>query len=268
MNERIRQLLKRKLTEVHDEPALALSGGVDSTSCLFALQDLGKSPQAYTFYVKGHESTDLRTARHICKQFDVPFTPVELPTDLKTIKEDTYAIIEGLGLTSKTNIECIWPRWYLLQAVDESMLVTGDCADAHFANSKKGAMHYKDSVERMNQYRDEHFSNPNYAQLRTIRKLGAQYGVDKVIAPYRDKEFQNLFYDTSWDEVNKPRMKAPIRQAYSDRFSAVSIHSANLQTSDSRIQDQFEKLVDSSWNVGDWKSPVGIYNAVARGEVP
>ena len=268
MNDRVRELLEEKLSNVPDKPAVALSGGVDSTSCLFALQELGKSPQAYTFHVDGHESTDLRVARRICEQFDVPFTPVELPTDLTTIKQDTYAIIKGLGLTSKTNVECIWPRWYLLQAVEESTLVTGDCADAHFANSKKGAMHYKDSVERMNQYRDEHFSNPNYAQLRTIRKLGTQYGVNEVVAPYRDKEFQDLFYDTSWEEVNNPRMKEPIRQAYPKRFGAVSIHSANLQTSDSKIQDQFEKLVDSLWNINDWKTPVGIYNAIERGEVP
>jgi len=268
MNKRVRNLLTQKLANVPDKPAIALSGGVDSVSCLFALQELGKSPQAYTFHVDGHESTDLRSARRICERFEVPLTAVTLPTNLKTIKEDTYSIIEGLGLTSKTDIECIWPRWYLLRAVDEATLVTGDCADAHFVNSKKGAMHYKDSVERMNQYRDEHFSNPNYAQLRTIRKIAPQYGVDDVVAPYRDKEFQDLFYDTSWEEVNTPRMKEPIRQAFPKRFGSIPTHSANLQTSDSKIQNQFEKLVYSTWNINDWKSPVGIYNAIARGDIP
>jgi asparagine synthetase B (glutamine-hydrolysing) len=268
MTSTVRELLEKVLTDAPQNPAIALSGGVDSVSVLFALLELKKEPQAYTFHIAGHESTDLRAARAVCDRFDVPFTPVELPTDIQTIKEDTYSIINGLGLTAKTDIECIWPRWYLLDAVSESTLITGDCADAHFANSKRGAIHYRDSVEKMNQYRDEHFGDPNYAQLRTIRKIGKALGVNTVRAPYRDEAFRELFYDQPWDAVNTPRMKEPILEAYPGRFRSVPTHSANLQTSDSKIQDQFEKLVNSTWNINDWKSPVGIYNAISRNEVP
>jgi len=131
----VRETLEDLLSDVSEPVAVALSGGIDSTSCLFALQELGKEVHAYTFHIEGHESTDLRVSRDICDTFDVPFTPVSLPTDIGQIKTDTNAIVNGLGYEKKTNIECIWPFMYLLPEIDEQQLVTGACADGHFCIS-------------------------------------------------------------------------------------------------------------------------------------
>lgn len=266
----VRQLLEESLADVPPEPAVALSGGVDSTSVLFALQELGKSPRAYTFHIEGHESTDLRVARDVCRTFDVPFTPVALPTDLQTIKQDTYSIIEGLGYTSKTDIECIWPFLYLLPEIGETTLATGACADGHFVISREAMLNGKhETVERMDKFRADLFGDPDYAQIRMVEQLAGQYGIDDVRVPFFERPFVKAFMGTAWDEINKPKQKQPIIDAYPDRFAKVKVRShTNLQCGDSKIQDQFEKLVDSTWNVGDWKSPVGIYNAIDRGEVP
>jgi asparagine synthetase B (glutamine-hydrolysing) len=266
----VRSLLEDSLSDIPQQPAVALSGGIDSTSVLFALQELDKDPRAYTFHVEGHESTDLRISRDVCRTFDVPFTPVELPTDLATIKQDTYSIINGLGYRSKTDIECIWPFMYLLPEINEQALATGSCADGHFVISREAMLNGIDkSVDRMDKFRSDLFGDPDYAQIRMVEKLAAQYGIPSVRVPYYTREFVSAFMGTAWDEINKPKQKQPIIDAYPDKFSKIKVRShTNLQCGDSKIQDQFEKLVDSTWNINDWKSQVGIYNAIARGDVP
>lgn len=265
----VAELLKESLADVDGPIAVALSGGVDSTSCLFALQQLGKDVRAYTFHVKGVESTDFQVARNICDIFDVPFNEVILPNDLSTIKQDVYTIIQGLGYRNKTDIECIWPFLYLLPNMSESTLVTGSCADGHFVISREGMLNYRDSVEAMDKYRSDLFSDPDYAQIRMVERIAKKYGIDDVRVPYFDREFVRLFMGTSWDEINKPNQKQPIIDAYPELFAKVPTRNhSNLQMGDSKIQEQFEKLINSRWNIHDYDSPVGIYNSVARGEVP
>ncbi len=265
----VRETIEDLLADVSGPVAVALSGGIDSTACLFALQELDKDVRAYTFHIDGHESTDLRVSRDVCRTFNVPLTTVALPTDIGTIKQDTYAIVNGLGYTKKTNVECIWPFMYMLPEIDEAQLVTGACADGHFCISREAMLNVKGDVEKMDQFRAGLFGNPDYAQIRKVEQLAKQYEIHDVRVPFYNRRFVSMFMGTDWETINKPKQKQPILNAYPARFSKVRTRThTNLQTGDSKIQDQFMKLLNTDWNINDWKTPVGIYNALDRGEIP
>jgi len=130
-------------------------------------------------------------------------------------------------------------------------------------------MNVKGNIEKMDKFRAELFGDPDYAQIRMVEKLANQYDITDVRVPYYDRRFVEMFMGTEWNEINKPHQKQPILDAYPERFSKIQVRkNSNLQVGDSKIQDQFEKLLDTDWNTQSWKSPVGIYNALNRGEIP
>lgn len=266
----VRQLLLDSLQDVKQSPAVALSGGLDSTSILFALQELDKDPRAYTFHVKGVVSEDLRESRRVCDTFDVPLTEVTLPNDHATIKRDTYAIVEGLGLKQKTAIECTWPFLYLYEAVTEDSIALGNAGDGHFVISREAMINkINEDVERMDHFRNSLFGDPAYSQVNIHRQLAPAYGIQHLHIPYYERPFVNAFLGTAWQDINKPKQKQPIIDAYPDKFNQINVRKhTNLQKGDSEIAEQFNKLLETNWNIGGWKSPVGIYNAIAKGDLP
>lgn len=266
----VRALLLDSLKDVKQSPAVALSGGLDSTSVLFALQELGKDPNAYAFHVKGTLSEDLREARRVCETFDVPLTEITLPNDHATIKRDTYAIVHGLGYKKKTNVECIWPFLYLYQEITEDTLATGHAGDAHFVISREAMInHINHDVKRMDQFRKEHFGDAHYSQIKMHQQLAPAYGIKHLHMPYYERPFVQAFMGTSWDEINKPNQKQPIIDAFPQKFAQIKTRKhMNLHKGDSNIAAQFDKLLETNWNTEGWKSPVGIYNALANGDLP
>lgn len=255
--------------DLPERVALALSGGVDSAACLFALQELGHDVTAYTFTLRGRPSTDFKTARDLCETFDVPFTPVYLPTDLDTLKRDTYYLVADCGLDSKTTIECAWPFLYLTAAADETALVSGLTADGHYVLSKRGMMHFRDSVAKMNAFRRDYFTSDDPAGNQTITRLATARGFESHARPYYSRAMFDLFYDTAWDAINRPNQKQPVYDAYPEQMAAFDTRKhQDLQLGDTGIAEQFEKLVQTDWNRGGYKTPVGIYNAISRGDIP
>jgi hypothetical protein len=266
----VRQLLLDSLQDVKQSPAVALSGGLDSTSILFALQELNKDPRAYTFHVKDVVSEDLRESRRVCDTFDVPLTEVTLPNDHATIKRDTYAIVEGLGLKQKTAIECTWPFLYLYEEVTEDSIALGNAGDGHFVISREAMINkINEDVERMDHFRNSLFGDPTYSQVNIHRQLAPVYGIQHLHIPYYERPFVNAFLGTAWQDINKPKQKQPIIDAYPDKFNQINVRKhTNLQKGDSEIAEQFNKLLETNWNIQGWKSPVGIYNAIAKGDLP
>lgn len=266
----VRGLLLDSLKDVKQSPAVALSGGLDSTSILFALQELGKDPRAYTFHVKGVVSEDLREARRVCETFDVPLTEVTLPNDHGIIKRDTYAIVRGLGLKQKTAVECTWPFLYLYEEISEDTLALGNAGDGHFVISREAMINnVNEDVERMDHFRNRLFGSPEYSQVNIHQQLAPAYGIQHLHIPYYERPFVQAFLGTSWHEINKPNQKQPIIDAYPDKFAQIRVRKhTNLQKGDSEIAEQFEKLLETNWNTEGWKSPVGIYNALANGDLP
>ncbi len=250
-----------------DDVAVFLSSGVDSMSVLFSLLEVGKTPHAYTFHLEGVESQDLIYAQECARLFNVSFEKVTLPSSVSTLKRDLVFMSRELEVRGKANIECTWPMIYAINQCNYTHIATGSCADGHFVISKKGCIHYRHTVEKMDEYRDSLFNNPNYAQVQTLALFASEQG--KVMhVPYFSQGIVDLFKGTSWESINKPKQKQPIISAFPEYFDSVKIfRHTNLQLGDSGIANHFTKLLDTGWNSRGWKSPVGIYNAVAKGEI-
>lgn len=239
-----------------DDVAVLLSAGIDSSSVLFSLLSAGKKPKAYTFGLKGYDSTDMIYAKKTAQEFGIPHTRIDLPLSMHELIDDISMLV-CFGAKGKTDIECGWPMLYAYQQIKERHIFSGLGADGHFCISKKGMIHYRD---RIDEFRNMVFDNPRYAQAHIHDELALRY--KKIhVRPYMTKAMREVFLGTTWDEVNKPRQKQPILDAYSEEFKRIKVFKhSNFQLGDSGISQHFEMLLDSPWNKKNHKSVVGVYN--------
>ena len=257
----LHNILIGELKEINEPVALCLSSGVDSQSLLFALLELKKQVTVYSFTLNSRKSTDFMVAENLCKKLGVKFVPIYLPTDVQTIKKDVYELIKRFGCEKKTDVECCWPFLYVYKKATEKIVVTGIPADGHFCLSKKGMIHYKDRVD---EFRRNYFSNPNAGQ-RIIRTRMAKTFGKRLIDPFYSNKISAYLSGYTWEKLNKPYQKMPIRNAFKSEFKKLKVRNhTNLQKGDSGISDVFEKLLKTELNNKNYKSVVGIYNQIRR----
>jgi asparagine synthetase B (glutamine-hydrolysing) len=268
IQQKVKTVLQKEIHDIQEQKvALLLSKGVDSSSLLFTLLEDGKSVTIYSFTLEDRESSDFSGARQIAKYFGLPFVPIYLPTNLEILQKDVLYLIRERGLRKKTEIECTWAMMYALNTIKEKIVVAGLGADGHFVISKKGCLHYKFSVELMNEFRNKLFSNPNYAQKQIVTKMAKEQG-KKIILPFLSDDMIQAFIGTSWEEINKPKQKQVIIDLYPAYFEQIKVHQhSNFQLGDSGIAEHFTKLMKTNWNKGKGKTVMSIYNAIARGEI-
>lgn len=246
--------------------AVLLSSGVDSHSVLFACLELKVNVSAYSFTLDTKESRDFKYARATSKVFDVPFKKVALPTDVDTLKRYClYAV--NRGARGKTDFECMWPMITAFrQAAKDGCkyVLSATAADSHFALSKKANMHYKDKVDL---YRRLVFSKRNTGQKLLLKAEAARFGME-YFTPYDTTRMCSELHGYTWDELNKPQQKQPIRSSFPEYFQKckTTIHT-NLQLGDSGIANHFKILLDSDWNRWDYKATKGIYNRLVSGDI-
>lgn len=263
---KVREALLKSLSEIKEEEVgLLLSGGSGSASVMFALLELGKKVHAYTFHMENVESTDLIKARELTSKYGVKFTAVPLPSDLATLKKDCLYLINEIGCKLKTDVECAFPIKYTLELVKEKVLTSGLGDDNFFGLSKKALINYKHSVESMNEYRKTAYDKYE-VQLNLFRKMAKDYGI-VLHSPYQSQEMVDVFMDTSWEEINKPKKKQWILDSYPEDFENLKTYHANYQKGDSKISDNFLQLLESDWNTKGYKRTDGIFNSIGRGEI-
>lgn len=256
----------KSLSEIEDKDVgLLLSGGSGSAAVLFGLLELGKNVTAYTFHMEDVESTDLIKARNLAGRFGVKFVPVPLPSDLGTVKKDCLYLINEVGCRLKTDVECAFPIRHTLPLVKEKVLTSGLGDDNFFGLSKKALFNYKHSVPLLDEYRKEAYVKYD-VQLNFFKAMGEAEGV-AVHSPYQSKDMLKVFLGKSWEELNKPKIKQIILDAFPEEFEDLRTYHANYQKGDSGISDNFLQLLDSDWNLRNYKRTDGIFNSIARGEI-
>lgn len=237
----LRQVVLGDLRHAPEGTGVLLSGGVDSQAVLYALLALEKKPVALSFTLDDRESRDFRLARDTAALVEVPFYPVRLPTDLDVLRRYiAWAVGPPLRLSGKAEIECFWPRWVLIQEAFRlglPALATGDGGDGYFALSKKGMLHYRETAEKMDEFRDWYFGRGNWSQTRSIRTFAHPL---PVFMPLAHHALRPLFRGRTWEELNQPRQKMPIREAFPP-VAELPPHT-NLQLGDSGIAELFEEV--------------------------
>lgn len=88
------------------------------------------------------------------------------------------------------------------------------------------------------------------------------------LAAYERPAVRAIFRGRSWQELNRPNQKQPIRDAF-PRLKTLRLGPhTNLQLGDSGIARHFRALLlEPDLNPRGLRNPVGIYGAIARGEV-
>ena len=258
-----RVLLEQAASIPYPDVAVLLSGGIDSASCMFALLEVGKNPFAYSFVLQGNLSTDFSLARRNARAFNIPFTPIILPSDIEQLKLDVRKL-NTLGARSKTDYECSWPMLYAYPAIKQTAIFSGLGADGHFCISKKGMIHYRN---RIDEFRNNLYGNERYAQVFMHKNLARLHRKESYI-PYLCDEMKSEFIGTTWDEVNRPRQKQPILNAFPESFAKIPIKPhTNFQLGDSGIAQHFGRLLKTDLNPTGFKSVTGIFNGINSGRI-
>ena len=262
----IRTVLQDIIKPLPNKICVATSGGIDSSSVVLSALDVGKDVTIYSFSFGDNFSSDFDAARRLAYKFDLTFTPVWLPTEQDEIVETVKHLIKKVGCKKKTAIECLFPFVYLIkqmQHFEHETLVTGVAADGHFGLSKKAMIHYSKDDQKFKKFRQDYFSNLESAGTKRLIKL-CELNKINLCNPYFEPSVFSLWIDKNWQELNKPRQKEVIRKYYPELDDLKIKPHTNLQLGDSKIAHRVGNAVISKYKLNA-KSPIGIYNRIAKG---
>lgn len=268
--------------------AIALSGGVDSCSVLASLVNAGYTPVVISYSPSTHESTDFKFARQTAKNLGLDFVAARVDMSAESLERDARKLI-SLGYKKKLFVESLTPMLEIQKmavGAGATALFTGDQSDGFFINAnwspraldkRNGVpahlmtkIKYDTDAVRMDILRDEYW-NQDKSCSGEITELGRLAGL-KVFVPYRNAAIRKAFVGTLWSEINEPRLKEPIHQAFVKEFRPDHIKvrkvPCNLHRGDSYFAVTMSTTLLAQPHLqGPWISPTGLYNAIARGEV-
>lgn len=262
----IRTILRKIIEPLPRNICVATSGGIDSSSVVLSALDAGKQVKICSFTFSEKLSSDFQAAKRLAHKFDLTFVPIFLPIKQDEIINTVKYLIKEIGCKKKTAIECIFPFYYLLKVMKElkeETLVTGVAADGHFGLSKKAMIHYSKNDEKFKKFRQEYFSNLESAGTKRLITLCQQNKI-QVCNPFFDPAVFSLWINKSWKELNKPRQKEVIRKYYPELNCLKIKPHTNLQLGDSMIAEIVGNAVIAKYKANA-KSPIGIYNRIAKG---
>jgi len=263
----IRIILQKIFKDIPENMAIATSGGIDSAALMFSSMAAGhKKPNIVSFTFDDFESHDFKSAKKLAKYYNLKFLPVILPSDQNEIVKTVHYLIKEIKCKKKSAIECMFPFVYLLKVLKENKiktLVTGLAADGHFGLSKKAMIHYSKDDKKFKQFRQEYFSTYESAHISRLQTLCDKNQIC-LLNPYFEPAVFDLWINKNWQELNKPRQKEAIKKYFPelDKFR-IKPHT-NLQLGDSKIAQRVGSAVVSKYKPYA-KSPVGIYNRIAKG---
>src|ERR1035437_6168925 len=133
--------------------AVALSGGKDSHTILFALLEMGITPVAYSIHVEDVYSTDFKVAKNTCLQLGIRFNEVIIPKAIDTKKFVDFIL--KYERVNKVDAECYWPIYLMLEQVKEDVLLLGITAGVMVPLSKKACIHFKNNHDKLNEWREK-----------------------------------------------------------------------------------------------------------------
>lgn len=262
----LRSVLVDVLSDLADrDVAVAVSGGVDSSSLVLSLLDAGARPTVVSFTLDDRSSSDYQAALRLAAGLRLPFVESRLSTARADIVDGVRRLVLEYGATRKTEVECLWPFLAVLETLRGlrlDVLVTGSAADGHFALSKRAMIHFRYPVETFQAFRRDYFAKPDPAQTKTLARIGLDYGVD-VRAPYTDPRVFELFVGRTWDDLNRPRQKEAIRSEFPELEPFRIRNHTNLQLGDSGIADTVGAAAIATFAPGA-RSSVAAYNRIRK----
>ena len=218
--------------------AIALSGGKDSTTILFALLELGITPIAYSLHVDGNESTDYKIAKQTCKSLGVAFNEVILPKVAD--KQRIVDLIVKYDRVNKVDIECYYPLQLMLDQVKEKILLVGITAGVMVPLSKKACIHFKHDKDKLNEWREKDWEYVTKKDFIDLNRFSAIIVRD----PFYNRAILDWFKQQSWDSLHKPNQKQVLIDMFPEMFAKIkTMPQVSMQVGDSGIREIYEPLL-------------------------
>lgn len=258
----LRQLMMDAVDRLGSSSPILLSGGVDSTAILAAQLQLNERPAIYTFRLKERESTDWRTSKQIAETFDLPFYSIEIPeTELVA---DVKRVIVQIGSSRKVWVQCAYPFLYVLpklQADIVTKVLWGVEAGSLLGDGRQAAVQAKqmtDEEERAFRYAYWHSDRSE----RGVVPWASSYGI-QMCDPYRDEALGEFLLSIPWRELQKPRPKEILQEAFPEMFSVVPFRRHASYQINSGIRELHDTLLDDpELNPGGNQRVVAVYNRI------
>lgn len=261
----------RKLFEQHvkqevkdDKVAVLLSSGLDGLVSGLAAHDLGKKVHAFTFQMGDNESFDSKHARKVAEKMGWEFTLVKVPTSDSAIVQGWKALHAKYRCIKKRDYECAYPMVYCYKAIKDAgykYVLSGLVADAYFCfarNTHIAKISGPHSVlEKFDEYRKAYwapwFKNGkkslgvdgyNPSGMLQHEMLCDSFGLTHV-NPWLMKKVHDYFIGRSWQELNQPKQKMPITEAWADHIAVVGHRPHRGYQTEAGVPAYFERLLDN-----------------------
>lgn len=258
---KLKDVLTQQILNLPDDVSLCLSAGIDSIALLSMLLQCNKSVTVYSFTLKSKLSNDFNVAKKLADKYNLRFVDVLLPDDEMSLKRDVLVLHNEFGCRKKTDYECVWPFLYVYPKLQNNVIVAGLGAEGNFGTTKRACIHYKNNLD---EFRDLFFSNQNVSQTIQHSMLGEKYNI-KSWFPFLTDDVRNIFIGKSWEELNQPHVKNCVFELIPNDIRKF-VRTGNLQL-DSGIAKHFDMLLNTDWNLHNYKSIIGIFNSIERGEI-
>ena len=192
-----------------------LSGGIDSSSILYGLLELGIKPHCYSFYLENYESKDLKSARRLTKKHNLKLTEVMIPR--QTIKKNLI-YLSKIGCTRKTQFETKIHSLYLFPQVQEPILFAGIEADNMQGTVRSMILQSSKDPQKFRELRQKAYKYATEINLPIDYQLAKENGF-KLVYPFVNKEIYDFYLQFDWQYLNKPYEKWILLNAFNKYFA-------------------------------------------------
>lgn len=265
----LRKICEERILQIDPEgkAELALSGGTDSLTVLFAMLSTGRKPRCITFFVEGRISSDLQASRNVCKHFNLDLAEVPLPNTPDRIVNDVRKLLPHCHKVKATIIQCMHPWLYIYPAMKGDLILNGLGGDDLYCMQRKVqvALHQKGEAAILpwrHVYSDDlDFSSGNIHRY-------AQQWKKRSIDFYHCDQIEQWFLQFKAMALHKPYEKYPSIAAFSDFYGQGSfrrLHSSYQLNSG--LKETHERILYSSYNQRKAKAMIAIYNDLAAGRL-
>ena len=248
---------------------VALSGGTDSATVLFAALASGRRPRCMTFHVEGNVSEDLQAARRITSHFGLELSEITIPWNEEQLVKDIRYLVSKAHVIKKTVIQCMHPWLYIYPAMRSGTILSGLGADDYYCSDKRAAIHlHKGGEARLLEYgyRVSDSKNLNYSDGNSIA-FAATFGKQNIDI-YGRQDIEDWFKQWKIKQLHAPVQKYPSLKAFEEYFTQGAFR--RLQSPyqiNSGLRDYHETLLTSKYNTRGLQDMIGIYTDIAKGVI-
>lgn len=259
----MRKLINKKIEKYKDQKvALLFSGGMDSLCVLLSCLEVGIKPHLYTFKLKSYDSEDYFSAVRISNIFNLELTVIEIEdNDTNKLIEDIKFIIKKFKVKKKTTIQCIYPFLYVVDKIEEKVILSGLSGDILHGTMRKMQMLGRVDEGAFNSMRLEYLNNEELDNYCYIKQIFTEQDI-KFVDVYRyNKDLIDFFMSKRFKELNSPKQKNVAYESYKKEIDEYDLYRrpTSLQCN-SKIREWHDTLLNTSENINNNKRVTAIYN--------